>query len=96
MTKSHLPAYVFRYTERTQEAFLIASQSLGAKFTIDVQNAAPPYENRSVQAWVSATGDKLCFENGSKAAVVVICYDDVVAHMRRVTENLYPAEEVAA
>lgn len=96
MNKPHLPAYVFLYTERTQEAFLAAKQNLGSRFPIDVQNSAPPFDNKSVKAWASEAGEKLCFENGSAAAVVAFVYEDVLAHMLRVRTNTHVEANIAA
>ena len=84
MNKSFMPAYVFRYTERTQTSFRTAKQTVGLRYPIDVQNSAPPFDSKCVQAWTSDTGDKLCFENGSPDAVVSIRFDDVLAHMEMV------------
>lgn len=84
MNQSFLPAYVFRYTERTQASFFAARQSVGMRYPIDVQNSAPPFDCKCVQAWASNTSEKLCFENGSAGAVVSIRYDDVLAHMAKV------------
>lgn len=96
MSKTFLPAYVFRYTTRTTEAFQFARNSPGSRYSIDVQNSAPPFDERCVQAWASNAGDKLCFENGSASAIVSIIYDDVLVHIEKlrssqVIETFVPA-----
>lgn len=85
MCKPFPPAYVFLYTELTTGSFRVAQQNPGSGYAIDVQNSAPPFDCKCVQAWASKSGEKLCFENGSASAVVAIIYDDVLAHMEKAT-----------
>lgn len=84
MSKSYLPAYVFLYTQNTESALEKIQRSVGLKCSVDVQNSAPPYEKKTVKAWTSDGGERLCFENGCITAVVSFNLNDVLSHMQRV------------
>jgi len=81
LTKPFLPAYVFCYTSRTHQAFHEVKLNVGRRQLIDVQNSAPLFDKRCVNAWTSNAGDTLYFENGSAQSVVAVNFADVLSHM---------------
>lgn len=78
---------MFLYIEQTVQGFRNAHNNVGQKFKIDVQNSAPPFDEKQVYAWLFAEGKMIAFKNGGPLAIVRIIYDDILAHMNYVTRE---------